>query len=121
MKKIVVAGSRGFNDYEKICEVLDDYDLTPEDEIVSGTARGTDRLGERYAEEHSIKIKRFQADWNKYGKKAVYLRNEEIAKYCTEGVIFWDGDSKGTKHMINLLSKHNKFAFIKIYTDRKEK
>lgn len=118
MKKVVVAGSRNFNDYKKLCDVLDDLNLTPEDEIVSGTARGADKLGEKYAEEHSIKIKRFPADWDKYGKRAGYLRNEEMAKYCTEGVIFWDGESKGTKHMINLLSKYNKFAFIKIYKNK---
>ena len=74
-------------------------------EIVSGTAMGADRLGERYAKENGYKLKRFPAEWDKYGKSAGYRRNAEMAKYADACVVFWDGVSRGTKHMIDLANR----------------
>jgi hypothetical protein len=71
-------------------------------EVVSGCARGADQLGERWADERGYPVKRFPADWHKHGKRAGYLRNEEMAGYATHLVAFWDGRSRGTKHMIDL-------------------
>ncbi|MFN6299805.1 MAG: DUF2493 domain-containing protein [bacterium] len=94
---------RDFTDYNLLKEKLDFYIGKHSDiEIISGTARGADRLGERYAEEKGLTLTRFSADWKKYGKRAGYLRNEEMAQYATHAVIFWDGKSKGTAHMIEL-------------------
>jgi hypothetical protein len=106
--KVIIAGSRNFNDYETLKEVCD-FMLSRQNEIeiVSGAARGADLLGEQYANEKGFKIKRFPADWNQYGKRAGYLRNEEMAKYADAVIVFWDGKSKGTEHMINLSKKHN--------------
>ena len=81
-------------------------------EIISGTAKGADKLGEAFADKCHIKVKRFPADWITYGKSAGYIRNEQMAKYAMSdnsyGVLiaFWDGKSKGTMHMINLAKKH---------------
>ena len=74
-------------------------------EIVSGTARGADQLGERYAREKGFSIKRFPADWS-LGKVAGYLRNKEMAEYANGLVAFWDGKSRGTKMMIDLAKEH---------------
>ena len=76
-------------------------------EIVSGAANGADKLGEKYASEKEYSIKQFPADWNKYGKSAGYKRNEEMARYADALIAFWDGESKGTKHMIDLANKYN--------------
>lgn len=104
--KIIIAGSRDFNDYETLKKVCD-FMLSRQDEveIVSGTARGADLLGERYAKEKGYPIKQFPADWSK-GKGAGYIRNEDMAKYSDALIAFWDGKSKGTEHMINLAKKH---------------
>lgn len=108
MLKIIVAGSRSFNNYELLTERLNFYIGTHTDvEIVSGTARGADKLGERYATEKGFLIKRFPADWDKYGKRAGYLRNEEMAKYASHAVIFWDGVSRGTANMIELCERYS--------------
>ena len=103
--KVIIAGSRDFNDYETLKKVCD-FMLSRQDEveIVSGTARGADQLGERYAREMGYPIKQFPADWSK-GKSAGYLRNEDMAKYGDALIAFWDGSSKGTEHMINLAKK----------------
>ena len=101
--KIIIAGSRTFNNYELLCQNCDKaLSLQTEIEIVSGTANGADKLGERYANEKGYKIKQFPADWEKYGKSAGYKRNEEMAKYADALIAFWDGKSKGAKHMIDL-------------------
>jgi len=69
-------------------------------EIVSGGARGTDALAERYALEKKIPIKVFPSDWKKHGKSAGPLRNREIVVYSDTILAFWDGESTGTKSTI---------------------
>lgn len=115
--RIVIAGSRDFNDYELLKrEVLNivKYDNRPKDyvKVISGGARGADTLGERFAKEFGLEVKRFIPDWDGLGKRAGYVRNAEMAKYSVEDyndgmlIAFWDGKSKGTKHMIDLANKH---------------
>ena len=103
---IIIAGSRNFNDYNLLKSSCDNL-LTQftNIEIVSGTARGADKLGERYAREKGYDIKEFPANWDKFGKSAGYIRNDEMAKYADMLIAFWDGTSKGTKHMIDLANK----------------
>jgi hypothetical protein len=114
MIKVIIAGGRDFQDWDKLVEVCDrafkDYKQI---EIVSGAANGADKLGERYANERGHLIKLFPADWDKYGKSAGYRRNAEIADYAGALVAFWDGKSRGTSHMINLAkSKELKVLII---------
>lgn len=83
-------------------------------EIVSGSARGVDKEGEVYAATKSISVKRFPAEWNKYGKSAGMIRNTEMAKYADCLVAIWDGKSRGTKHMIETMTKMNKPVHVTI-------
>ena len=101
--KVIIAGGRGFNDYDLLCRKADKIlSRQSEIEIVSGAARGADKFGERYADERGYPIKRFPADWGTFGKKAGYMRNEDMAEYADALIAFWDGTSKGTKHMIDI-------------------
>ena len=70
--------------------------------MVSGTARGVDSLGEAWAKHNNIPIKQFPADWTKHGKSAGYLRNQIMAEYAEACIVFWDGESKGAKHMFDI-------------------
>ena len=101
--KVIIAGGRYFDDYERLCSYCD-YLLQNKDdiEIVSGCAKGADKLGERYASERGYPVKRFPADWGTHGNRAGYLRNEEMALYGDALIAFWDGNSKGTQHMIRI-------------------
>ncbi|AQS95170.1 hypothetical protein BXQ17_14265 [Polaribacter sp. BM10] len=106
--KIIIAGSRNFTNYQKLkqeCDkFLQDYKNI---EIVSGAHyKGADKLGEKYASEKKIKIIKFPADWIKYGKAAGPKRNKQMAIYADALIAFWDGESKGTKNMIQL-AKYN--------------
>jgi hypothetical protein len=110
--RVIIAGGRYFNDYEMMKKRLDFFfSLVKDDdlegiEIVSGKAQGADTLGERYARENGYPIKEFYAQWGQYGRRAGFLRNQEMAEYATHCICFWDGESKGTKHMIDLAKSH---------------
>ena len=50
----------------------------------------------------------FIPDWDTEGKKAGILRNIKMGDYADCGIIFWDGKSRGSMHMINYLKKLDK-------------
>ena len=115
--RIIIAGSRDFNDYEllkkSVIEIITKKTMLPDlTRIVSGGARGADTLGERFANEMGLEISRFIPDWDGLGKRAGYVRNAEMAKFAVEDdndgmlIAFWDGQSRGTKHMIDLAKRY---------------
>lgn len=116
MLKIIVAGGRDFNDYclleKTLDQFLQDRQFIDSVEIVSGLAKGADLLGKKYAEERHINCREFPANWDLYGKSAGYRRNGEMANYADIAICFWDGQSKGTKHMIDTMQKQGKFVKI---------
>lgn len=103
--KIIIAGSRSLNDRLKIEKILDkvvsSYELELS-EIVCGGARGVDAIGALWARSKGVPVKYFYANWKKYGKVAGYRRNGQMAKYADGLIAIWDGNSRGTKHMIDL-------------------
>lgn len=123
MIKVIIAGTRDFNDYAFLKKNVDYFlqGINPnneEIEIVSGNARGADKLGERYAKEHNLPVKLFPANWDKYGKRAGYLRNQEMANYSDMLIAFWDEKSKGTKHMIDIAKKQDLTVIVVGYVYR---
>ena len=105
--RLIVAGGRDFKDYKLLKCTLDNFqqecgNIT---EVVSGGAIGSDKLGEQYANENNIPIKRFVPDWEGLGKKAGHVRNRNMGDYAKEHngmlVAFWDKQSRGTKGMID--------------------
>ena len=110
--KVIIAGVRNLNNVNVVFNsanklLKSKFEQNVPVEIVSGCARGTDTIGEIYAEKLGLSVKKFPAQWDKYGRRAGYLRNEEMAIYADALIAFWDGQSKGTKHMIDLAKKHN--------------
>jgi hypothetical protein len=109
--RLIIAGSRDFNNSELLDREVDRYleEILKEGceiEIISGGARGADRLGEAYAKIRDYKVKKFIPDWEKYKKSAGYIRNEEMAKYATHCIIFNLDRSKGSVHMENIAIKY---------------
>ena len=104
MFRVIIAGSRDFEDYELLRNKMD-FLLSNIKEtvlIISGMARGADRLGLRYAREREYEVMEFYANWDYHGKQAGYIRNVEMAEHADALVAFWDGKSRGTGHMINI-------------------
>lgn len=119
MFRVIIAGSRTFEDYNILKEYMDfllrDIKTKEEIEIVSGQARGADALGERYALDRGYIVKQFPADWTRYARRAGIMRNEKMGDYADALVAFWDGKSRGTKHMIEYAKSKNLKVRVKLF------
>ena len=117
IKRVVIAGSRDFHDYEMAKAYIDhcisEIRKTNTIIILSGGASGADALGERYARENGFAVERYPADWDRYGKSAGPRRNKQMAQACDYVICFWDGQSKGTKSMIGYAKKCGKPLKVK--------
>jgi len=137
--KVIIAGSRTISNWAAVRDFLDATFPDPSviTEVVSGMCGywkkgvlyGVDRLGERWAAERDIRVKRFPADWNFHGAQAGPLRNIEMAKYAsgyketedygisrTPGALalVWDGASPGSGHMLRTARRNGLRIFEKI-------
>ena len=106
MKKIGVIGSRGYRDYDTLRSTMDStVRKHGEIHIISGGAGGADRLAEEYARDRQMTITIMYAKWDILGNRAGYARNSKLVDECDEIYAFWDGQSKGTNHAIELAKK----------------
>jgi len=117
LKRIVVAGSRNYENYDEAKEYIrsclsqqDDGDVLI---FVSGGCKGADMLGERYAKEFGYPIERYPAQWEQFGKAAGVKRNKKMAEISDFVICFWDGESRGTKSLIVCAEKLGKPVHIK--------
>jgi hypothetical protein len=103
MIKVIVAGSREFQDYDLLARTLDK--VPRPFEVVCGMSAGGDKLGRRYAHHNDLPVKEFPADWESLGKRAGPIRNTQMGDYADALIAFWDGKSRGTAHMIDYAKK----------------
>ena len=101
--KLAIIGSRSLTRID-----LEKYIPSEATEIVSGGAKGIDSLAKDFADRRGIRLTEFLPEYKLYGKAAPLRRNEKIAKYSDEAIVFWDGKSKGTKYTIELFRSLNK-------------
>jgi hypothetical protein len=115
--RVIVAGSRTIVDYGIVYEAIKASGWMNEiTAIVSGGAKGVDKLGENFAEQHHLPVFRYPANWNKYGKQAGFVRNQEMAVRADALIAVWDMKSKGTANMIEVAQAMDLPTFIwKVY------
>ena len=101
--KVAIIGSRNMN-----VENLQDYLPENTDEIVSGGAKGIDTCARNFAIKNGLKLTELRPEYNKYGRGAPLRRNETIVNYADMVLAFWDGESRGTKFVINYCEKVGK-------------
>ena len=104
--KVLIAGSRGVNDPDAVRAAIaaSGFDVTT---VLSGGAKGVDRLGEEWAAERGIPVERIKPDWSQ-GRHAGLLANSELVAQAEAAVIVYDGQSKGTRDTIGKLQKAGK-------------
>lgn len=123
---IAIVGSRGITDYELVSRIafqticgipMDRGEIT----IVSGGARGVDRLAERFAKEYNYYLLVIPAQWDKYQNRAGFVRNEEVVKASDLIIAIWDGKSPGTKSTIALAKQYEVPCIVELFSDAKPK
>ena len=109
--KVIIAGGRTITDYNLVLSAIreSEYYIT---EIVSGMAPGVDTLAIQYSQENNLPMAEFHADWKKYGKSAGPIRNRQMADYAHALIAIWDGESRGTKNMIEEATKRNLHVYV---------
>lgn len=104
--KLIIAGGRDFSNYDLLEREAEEMISGEQNvEIISGLARGADLMGCRFAEEKGLPLRGFAAEWGKFGRAAGPIRNKLMAKNATHLLAFWDGQSRGTMHMIDYAEK----------------
>jgi hypothetical protein len=115
--RIIVTGSRGWKNIQPILSVLEGYTLLQHDReetvVVCGydpkgdRPKGVDKLTYQACCILGLEVECHPARWE-LGRGAGFIRNEEMAEagagLC---LAFWDGESRGTKDMIDRAQIHN--------------
>ena len=118
--KLIIAGGRDFDNKQLMLDSLhsldDSFHRGLPVSFVSGMARGADALAYQLAKHNNIACHEFPADWDTYGKRAGFIRNEDMARFADGLLAFWDGQSKGTEHMIQTMKRMGKPVVVVIYT-----
>lgn len=110
--KVIIAGGRDIHNYELVLSAIgeSEFQIT---EVVSGMASGVDTLAIQYATENNLPLKEFHAEWNEYKRAAGPIRNREMANYGEALIAIWDGESRGTKNMIEEATKRGLKVYVK--------
>jgi len=111
--RVIIAGSRSITDQATVDAAVEasGFLIT---EVVSGTARGVDRLGEAWAQARSIPIVRFPADWDKYARAAGPIRNRQMAEYGEALIVVMVPKSRGSLNMVQTMKKFGKPSSVVI-------
>lgn len=113
---LIIAGSRQVTSYgtllHAIAAMREAWGPVVINEVVSGTARGVDQLGELWAARNGIQVRRFPADWKTLGRSAGYVRNTKMAAYADALLAIWTGATPGTGHMIDTATKAGLEVFV---------
>lgn len=113
--RTIIAGSREVTDPELVKRAVANCGWTITG-VVSGCARGADTLGAEWALANGVPLFEYPADWDRYGKKAGMIRNKEMARYAQALIAIWDGESRGTKHMIEHATEHGLPVYVEPFS-----
>lgn len=99
--RILVCGGRDFTNQSIFNQAMEDL-LGKVTVIIHGAARGADTLADNWAKEHGLTVEAYPADWDKYGKRAGFIRNSQMLKEGKPDRVIAFPGGKGTEMMINL-------------------
>ena len=111
--RVIIAGGRDFTNVNVMAETLNnlqDVDHAIEIEkltLICGMARGADLTAYKLFREVGLPVEMYPANWDEHGKQAGFIRNTQMADVADMLIAFWDGESRGTAHMIDTARKRN--------------
>lgn len=98
--RVLVCGSRDWNDFETIHRELER--LSPE-VVITGGCRGADAIAHTWAKRRGIDAPEFRANWKAYGRAAGPIRNVQMLEEGKPDLVLAFHDnlaaSKGTRDM----------------------
>lgn len=100
--RVLVCGGRDFKEASKVFEILDEYIVSGLDTIIQGGAKGADSLAKHWCKVVNCKCEEYLADWDKYGKRAGYIRNKQMLEEGKPDLVIAFPGGKGTAMMIKL-------------------
>ena len=115
MKAIICGGRNYVGDPDIDFVHLDNLRMAHNiDEVVSGGAKGADRIGERWAQSRKLQLSVFKAEWRKngvYNRGAGLLRNKQMLTYIlyvkNDGIVIAFPGGTGTNHMMAIARNAN--------------
>ncbi|HBP87546.1 MAG TPA: hypothetical protein DD706_07610 [Nitrospiraceae bacterium] len=106
----LVSGSRDFPDESLVRETIRRV-VQSTDTLLHGGARGVDTWCAEEAKQCGATVLHRPARWETYGRSAGMQRNTDMLKEVVEQAdpyhvfLFWDGQSRGTAHMLLMVRK----------------
>lgn len=116
---IIIAGGRDFHDKTLMINRIQELEkqglICSTSTLICGMARGADLMARDIFKDAGLSVRDMPAEWDKLGKRAGYVRNEAMALIADLALVFWDGQSKGSKHMIETMDKLKKPVYVVRY------
>lgn len=117
---IIIAGGRDFHDKTLMINRIQELEkqglISSTSTLICGMARGADLMARDIFKDAGLAVRDMPAEWDKLGKRAGYVRNEAMALIADLALVFWDGQSKGSKHMIETMDELKKPVYVVRYT-----
>ncbi len=107
--RVAIVGSRDINEIEDFGSFLPSETTS----VVSGGARGVDRIARNYARMHDMELIEILPDYKLYGSRAPLVRNDRIIEMADLVLAFWDGRSGGTAYVIRRC--HEKGVPVRVF------
>lgn len=107
--RVLVCGGRTYRDWATVCRVLDGLTRAP-DWIIHGGAKGADALASQWAHSRDVAQERYDADWEKHGRAAGPIRNQQMIVEGKPHLVVAFPGGKGTADMV----RRAKAAFIEV-------
>ncbi len=101
--KLLIVGSRTITEFDLTGHIPEETNL-----IISGGAKGIDKVAEQYADSHNIEKMIILPKYEKFGRAAPIKRNEEMVDLADTVLAIWDGESRGTEYTLKYAQKKNK-------------
>jgi len=103
--RICICGGRDLDNYAYVRWSLNHLiNTASRPTIITGGARGTDTLAIHWADEYHLETEVYPANWQKYGRSAGYIRNEQMLDTGLDLVIAFPG-GKGTAMMVDIAKR----------------